>query len=513
MVKNSYVYILLMFLIAQNTWALQPCINERTLPEIATVDQMLNDKEELNQAYVNKNDYYQWDSMLAVVNGKLKLYSVNPFSFFPETPEEFVEYLKMSMQCKWLFPIRADMDITNKCNNQCIMCFSRELRQKYQDEIPTDRAIRIMKDLRRRGVKSLRFTGGGDGPVHPDFNRLLKEASRLGFQTTVQTNGDILDEDMIDTLAHYANHVRISVNASNNDERVRIHRPQDNSNDFSKLYLHIKQLVERRKLYGRENSLLLGASTLILPQNYKSVYKFVELMKQAGMDWVTVRKTTSRKWYEDNPDKTKIAMDELRRAQDDFNSSLFKVAGPYSISSRPNDDFSRCYAGDLRHIILANSTLSLCCLSRDLYLDLDSEFYVIGKLGDEENPVSELIDKRKAFVADFREEAPRFCDVCIDSEINLFLFQSANLLKEDMNATFKRVVVKYHDGNTVRMCQNASNKNIIDLYVPRAIEDQMKYGNTITLDYPIINDTEFSGNHESYDAEAVSINTLALIAA
>lgn len=95
--------------------------------------------------------------------------------------------------------ILANIDLTNRCNQKCPICFANAASQKYVYE-PTLKDVRkmmkMLSDEKPVRTWSLQFSGG-EPTIHPDFIDIVKEARRMNFtQIQVATNGLTLAKDL-----------------------------------------------------------------------------------------------------------------------------------------------------------------------------------------------------------------------------------------------------------------------------------------------------------------------------
>ena len=86
----------------------------------------------------------------------------------------------------------GQVDLTNRCNMQCPICFANAGVTGEVYELTYDQAVEQMTKLRNlhpNPATALQFTGG-EPTVHPDFLRLVKTAGEMGFShLQIATNG------------------------------------------------------------------------------------------------------------------------------------------------------------------------------------------------------------------------------------------------------------------------------------------------------------------------------------
>ncbi len=92
----------------------------------------------------------------------------------------------------------ANIDLTNRCNMNCPICFANANTRGYVYEPSYEDIVDMLKTLRDEKpipTTAVQFSGG-EPTVHPDFFKVLKKASELGFsQIQVATNGIKLAND------------------------------------------------------------------------------------------------------------------------------------------------------------------------------------------------------------------------------------------------------------------------------------------------------------------------------
>lgn len=86
----------------------------------------------------------------------------------------------------------ALIDLTNRCNLQCPICFANANAAGYVFEPTYDEVVRMMENLRAEqpvACKALQFAGG-EPTIYPKFFEVIAKAKELGFaQIQVATNG------------------------------------------------------------------------------------------------------------------------------------------------------------------------------------------------------------------------------------------------------------------------------------------------------------------------------------
>ncbi|MFQ5806583.1 MAG: radical SAM protein, partial [Phycisphaerae bacterium] len=91
----------------------------------------------------------------------------------------------------------AQIDLTNRCNLRCPVCFANANASGYVAEPDFRMVVEYLQALRNQHpypATAIQFTGG-EPTVHPDFFRIVKKANQMGFShVQIATNGIKLAE-------------------------------------------------------------------------------------------------------------------------------------------------------------------------------------------------------------------------------------------------------------------------------------------------------------------------------
>jgi radical S-adenosyl methionine domain-containing protein 2 len=117
-------------------------------------------------------------------------------------------------------PIAVNFHLYKPCNYRCRFCFAT-----YRDidgHLPLPDAKRLLQLLREAGCEKLNFAGG-EPTLHPHIGELVAEAKRLGFVTTLITNGARLGR-LLDEHAREIDWVGLSVDSGDEDVQAELGR-------------------------------------------------------------------------------------------------------------------------------------------------------------------------------------------------------------------------------------------------------------------------------------------------
>ena len=108
-----------------------------------------------------------------------------------------------NLSVKKRVPISAVIEITRRCNNSCVHCYSNLLltdQTARQDEMSAREHFRILDEMAAAGCLWVLFTGG-EIFARKDFLDIYTHAKQQGFLITLFTNGTLITPDIADYLA------------------------------------------------------------------------------------------------------------------------------------------------------------------------------------------------------------------------------------------------------------------------------------------------------------------------
>ncbi|HXK55828.1 MAG TPA: radical SAM protein, partial [Gammaproteobacteria bacterium] len=91
-------------------------------------------------------------------------------------------------------------NLVRRCNLTCKHCYSISADKDFPNELSTDQVFEVMQDLKRFKVPVL-ILSGGEPQLRPDIFDIAHRAKAMGFYTALSTNGTLIDESNIDSIA------------------------------------------------------------------------------------------------------------------------------------------------------------------------------------------------------------------------------------------------------------------------------------------------------------------------
>ncbi len=176
-----------------------------------------------------------------------------------------------------IYPKYVEIEITNKCNQQCIYC-PRTILKRKEENMDFSLYKRIVDELSNTYEDIvLSFTLMGEPLLHPEFKRFVEytlKESKI-YSLIVETNGTLLDNDIIDFLSKFPlNKLIVIFNINSLDEEVysKLH----GSNLFSKVVENIKKFLT----YNDINKYRSFIQIIKMKDNFYEIDKFYEYWKK-----------------------------------------------------------------------------------------------------------------------------------------------------------------------------------------------------------------------------------------
>lgn len=103
--------------------------------------------------------------------------------------------------CKRLNLYSCLIELTYRCNLNCVHCFAKESSEEIVTrELTTSEIISLIDDLYLNKVFKLTFTGG-EVFVREDAYEIIEYASKKGFLIDIFSNGTLIDENLIKKIS------------------------------------------------------------------------------------------------------------------------------------------------------------------------------------------------------------------------------------------------------------------------------------------------------------------------
>lgn len=99
--------------------------------------------------------------------------------------------MKLNEYGKNHIPMKFTWEMTERCNLNCKMCYSRDCNSDEKKELSTKECIQLINKLEKENVLYM-FLDGGEPLIRKDFFELLPFITSK-FCTWLSTNGTLID--------------------------------------------------------------------------------------------------------------------------------------------------------------------------------------------------------------------------------------------------------------------------------------------------------------------------------
>lgn len=170
-------------------------------------------------------------------------------------------------------PINGTFELTARCNFNCPMCYvhlSAEEQQRRGRELTGDEWIDIAEQAEKAGTVFLLLTGG-EPTIHPEFVKIYERLITMGFYTSMNSNGRLLEGDLLELFKRKPPHrLNITLYAIDNEG----YRKQCGVPAYDQVVRNIRAL--------REAGVYVRVNLTITPANQEEMAELVAKGKELG---------------------------------------------------------------------------------------------------------------------------------------------------------------------------------------------------------------------------------------
>ena len=271
-------------------------------------------------------------------------------------------------------PITFELDITNRCNNNCPACFgfypSLDSAQMKLEDIK-----KVLRQIKKAGGKAVTFTGGGEPTVHPGIARALSFARSCGLDVALITNGLKMDAKLAAAILANCTWVRISLDAAS----PRVYKATHGlgAGAFSRVIANTKMLARLKQKTG--GACTIGIGFLTSPETAADIIAFAGLGRELGVDYAQYRPILRRHGEKDMDYSSKEITCAIGLAEKSYSSARYRILNSthkYLLISRCElgRNYSECYGHNFAAVVCADMKMYVCCHMRGV------DRYAIGDL-------------------------------------------------------------------------------------------------------------------------------------
>ncbi|MCR5346929.1 MAG: radical SAM protein [Fretibacterium sp.] len=270
--------------------------------------------------------------------------------------------LKAIGEGKRIAPVYIRMKPTNYCNHRCYYCSYADselgLRDvvNRQDQIPRDKMLEIISDMRDMEVKAVTFSGGGEPLVYPYIVEAMKNILEAGIDLSIITNGQLLREERAEVLSH-AKWVRISFDSANAETYSKVRSIPLSA--FDEVCDNIRNFAKMK-----EDFCELGINFVINHENAAQVFEMAKMVKELGVNHIKFTARVTKDLFDYHAPFRESVVEQIHRAKAELDGDGFRVINKYEGDFDSALVFHRkyktCYINKLFTVIAADCKVYFC---------------------------------------------------------------------------------------------------------------------------------------------------------
>ncbi len=243
------------------------------------------------------------------------------------------------------YPVSVELSLTNRCNQNCLWCSDRDLRERSPDALTLENLKELFADLARGGARGVTIEGGGEPTLSPFFAEAVAEALNQGLAVGLITNGlDLFGPGRDPDLYKRFEWIRVSLDAADRRQYLRT----KGVDGFDRVLANLAALAES----CREST--LGVGYVLTNQNDEPdrLQDLVLTLRSLGLNYLQVRPVV------DHPELvSRLPLDFLKKfATPDFSVNLAALTD----NAASGNLGLPCLAHSLSVVIGADGVVWLC---------------------------------------------------------------------------------------------------------------------------------------------------------
>jgi radical SAM protein with 4Fe4S-binding SPASM domain len=288
-------------------------------------------------------------------------------------------------------PLHLDLGITTGCNLACRYCYGilqgrtgygTDFKKRF--DMPEEVVVKLMKDSKRIGVRSIAFIGEGENTLNKALYPGLETAKKISLDTSLATNGIILRKEKIPLMLDALTWLRINISAATPESYAFEH--QTNPQVLDKVIRNTERIVEEREKNNYNTT--LGFQMVITKTNIEQIVKLAELGKNLGIDYTVFKScsdTSDKKL--DSPDEEYLEMEPLFKEAENHSTDKYSVIIKRAkLKNLGVKNYEKCFGTQFIPGISGNGNVFPC----GHWFNIRSDEFLMGNII--ENSLEEIIN-------------------------------------------------------------------------------------------------------------------------
>jgi MoaA/NifB/PqqE/SkfB family radical SAM enzyme len=277
-------------------------------------------------------------------------------------------------------PEIVQIDPTNKCNYNCVYCWSyspllksRKSVEWNKQEIEFDFFKRIVDELAKLNVDIISLPGGGEPFMHPRIMDMIEYVKSKGLKLSILTNASLMSKDVVERIVGLGvDHLLVNISCASPETYTKMH-PNQKMERFNEIKNNLVYLNELKKRSKMKNP-YIKIVNMITNFNYREMPAMVEFAKEIGADFVSFKPTStlegtnslllSKEQIEEAVNHAKKLLVKMKEEGIDNNLDNFIKLVTQDLSGQYTEDLIRkigCYTTWYYWRVTADKTFAPCC--------------------------------------------------------------------------------------------------------------------------------------------------------
>lgn len=255
---------------------------------------------------------------------------------------------------KFIFPPSIEIDLTNKCYQNCYYCNVHDFRKNFPDVGTKEDYLKLIDLLPKEDCYDITYAGGGDPLANKDANEIFNYSLNRGFKIGIITNGMGIDK-LTFTKDKRPDWIGIDIDSGNQEDYFKIRK-----GNLNKVINGINKVIGEFKSYGTEMTFKYLVNDY---NNLKKQFKeAIDVASKTGFDMFFVRVAHFKDGHIIKPETTWDDLEEYLKEECEKNNirlgCSFNKEKDFLINK--NKFIEKCFGPMLSLIFSADGKIYWC---------------------------------------------------------------------------------------------------------------------------------------------------------